>query len=282
LLILNYFLIILAAVIVWKILRQFARERAEKLELEKQKAKDLARLEEYFRDRPPLWRLYEYARNCGIGFEIQPARQALDDILCDSVNWACIYFQTVKKTKKGIRIFEFREPQIVVPLDVLTVANRQTVRDYFFLVERLQDLADSLEKGRDLTVLEIMLEYTKNLERKIREINEESLKTAIFSFSHEIGHWKLVQKESGGRLITCPLIIEGGSDFPGCLLKELAASLEGLAILGEWGLSEYVDRELLLREKKAILKQCDYCRAEIDEGRCPAAGEIEEALKNFS
>lgn len=279
----NCLLVVLIFVILWKILRRDVRERAEKLEFEKRKAEELARLEEYFGQRPPLNRLYEYARNCGINFAIQPAREALDDILCGAVNWACVYYQSVKKTKKGIRIFEFCEPQIVVPLDVLILTDRQTVRDYFFLVDRLQDLAASLKKSRDLTVLEIMLECAKNLGKKVRGISEKSLKAAIFSFSHEIGHWKLAQKEAGGRIVTCPLILEGDSDFPGCLWKELAASLEGLGVLEELGLMECVGREWFLKEAKATaFRQCDYCRLEIDEGRCPAWEEIGEGLKKFS
>jgi hypothetical protein len=138
-----------------------------------------------------------------------------------------------------------------------------------------------LKKGRGQAVPEIILEYMKNLGQKTRESNEEFLKAAIYSFSHEIGHWKMAQK-SVGDLEICPLIVEGGSDFHGCLLKEITASLEGLGVLEELGLLGVVGREWFFKELRDIVfQQCYFCLAEIEGGRCPDAEEICEVLKNF-
>ncbi|MDP1629083.1 MAG: hypothetical protein Q8L57_00525, partial [bacterium] len=95
---LNFLLIILICVIFWKIFRQSAETRAEKSALEKKKAENLERLENYFKRWPELWRLYEYAKNCGIDFEIQPAGEALDDILTDFVQWKLNYFRRERRT----------------------------------------------------------------------------------------------------------------------------------------------------------------------------------------
>jgi hypothetical protein len=236
--------------------------------LKKKKAENLERLENYFKRWPEFWRLYEYAKNCDIDFEIQPAGEALDDILTDLVQWELNYFRRERRTKKKIKIFEVCGPLLIIaPFDVLTIRERQRAEKYYFLADNLRDLTDLLND--DLIFLERMPTYLERLKKKIAGDEEIFLKEVIYSLSHEIGHWKLAQSEAGN-CETCLLVLMGGAGFRGCFLKERGASLRGMEILEELNLLEFVGREWFLEETQKIAsRQCDYCLELIESGVCP-------------
>lgn len=266
--------LILITWIIGKIEKGYFWQLTEKAESEKASL----RIERYFKRRPEVWRLYEYARNRGIVFETQEAEEALDDLIRGEIHWRASYIPR-KNRKKQPRLT--LKSWIAVPIDVLEFTEIRNCEKIIFASEAVKELTEPLKNNADF--LKQLGIYLEKLGKFFADYEKYILKLNLFSLSHEIGHLEIAEKDKDGFYFysRCRFYPAIGSR-PSCFLNELYATLRGLEILEELGLREIIDREFILTEgKENSLIQCKFCEVEIAEGRCPAVEEIKEVLKKF-